>query len=82
MAAVLALITKLEPKALERVAVATTRWIVEDETSDIEGLVRDATGGGASPYYTPTSAWRAQGLRGCRPTRRDMLRRVWGPAAH
>jgi uncharacterized protein (TIGR00303 family) len=56
MAAVLTLIAKLEPKALERVAVATTRWIVEDKTSDIEGLVRDATGGRGVPIlYTDFS---------------------------
>jgi uncharacterized protein (TIGR00303 family) len=66
MAAVLALITRLEPEALERVAVATTRWIVEDKTSDIGGLVRDATRGRGVPIlYTDYSmeGSRFEGLR-------------------
>ncbi|WP_236698126.1 nicotinate mononucleotide-dependent phosphoribosyltransferase CobT [Pyrodictium occultum] len=41
MAAVLAILSRAEPKALERVAVATTPWIIRDGTADLLGLVRD-----------------------------------------
>ena len=45
MAAVLAIMKAVDPEALEsgRVAVGTTRWIVEDKSSDLEGLVREVS---------------------------------------
>ena len=39
MAAVLAILKELAPDALGNVAIGTTRWIVEDRSSDIVGLV-------------------------------------------
>ncbi|MEL9929915.1 MAG: TIGR00303 family protein [Sulfolobales archaeon] len=41
MAAVLAILRRLEADLRGRVAVGTTRWIIKDESSDIIGLVRD-----------------------------------------
>ncbi len=41
MCAVLAILKKLGAELRERVAIGTTRWIVEDPSSDIEGLVMD-----------------------------------------
>ena len=40
MTAVLALINALEPKALCNVAVGTTRWVTQDKSSDITGIVK------------------------------------------
>jgi uncharacterized protein (TIGR00303 family) len=39
MAAVLALVNGSNPEVLGNVAVGTTRWIVNDQTSDLKGLV-------------------------------------------
>jgi uncharacterized protein (TIGR00303 family) len=39
MAAVLAVVNALNPDVLGNVAVGTTRWIVNDKTSDLKGLV-------------------------------------------
>jgi uncharacterized protein (TIGR00303 family) len=39
MTAVLALINALNPEALYNVAIGTTRWVINDETSDISGIV-------------------------------------------
>jgi uncharacterized protein (TIGR00303 family) len=39
MAAVLAVVKALKPEVLGNVAIGTTRWIVEDKTSDMKGLV-------------------------------------------
>ncbi|MDR2700521.1 MAG: TIGR00303 family protein [Nitrososphaerota archaeon] len=39
MTAVLALINALNPEALCNVAVGTTRWVINDATSDISGIV-------------------------------------------
>ena len=39
MGAVLALVNFLEPSIVDNLAIGTTRWIVEDETSDLEGIV-------------------------------------------
>jgi uncharacterized protein (TIGR00303 family) len=39
MAAVLAVVNGLNPKVLGNVAIGTTRWIVNDKTSDINGIV-------------------------------------------
>ncbi|MCW4035543.1 MAG: TIGR00303 family protein [Candidatus Bathyarchaeota archaeon] len=39
MAAVLAVVTALNPDVLENVAIGTTRWIIQDETADLTGLV-------------------------------------------
>ena len=39
MAAVLAVVNASNPEVLENVAIGTTKWIVNDETSDINGLV-------------------------------------------
>jgi uncharacterized protein (TIGR00303 family) len=39
MTAVLALINALEPKALCKVAVGTTRWVAKDKSSDICGII-------------------------------------------
>ena len=65
MAAVATLVSKLRPEALEGIALATTRWIVEDRTSDIVGLVGDATGGRVPILYTTFSfaGSRFEGLR-------------------
>ena len=42
MLAVAALIAALEGReALERVAIATTRWVVEDPAADVRGLATD-----------------------------------------
>jgi len=41
MCAVLAILKKMGIDLRNRVAIGTTRWIVEDPSSDIEGLVRD-----------------------------------------
>jgi NaMN:DMB phosphoribosyltransferase len=40
MTAVLSVINALEPKALCNVAVGTTRWVAQDKTSDICGIVK------------------------------------------
>ena len=40
MGAVLSLLKGLEPDALENVAIGTTRWILEDSSSDLVGLVK------------------------------------------
>lgn len=45
MAAVLAILRAVEPQILERVAVATTPWVVHDRSSDLLGLVRDMAPG-------------------------------------
>jgi uncharacterized protein (TIGR00303 family) len=39
MTAILATINSLNPKVLCNVAIGTTRWIVEDKTSDLKGIV-------------------------------------------
>jgi uncharacterized protein (TIGR00303 family) len=39
MAAVLAVVNALNPDVIGNVAVGTTRWIVNDQTSDLKGLV-------------------------------------------
>ena len=39
MAAVLAVVKSMEPKALENVALGTTRWIIKDPTADMVGIV-------------------------------------------
>jgi len=39
MAAVLAVVTASNPDVLENVAIGTTRWIIQDETADLTGLV-------------------------------------------
>jgi uncharacterized protein (TIGR00303 family) len=39
MTAILATISALNPKVLGNVAIGTTRWIVEDKTSDLKGIV-------------------------------------------
>lgn len=39
MAAVLAIINKLNSHVLGKVAIGTTRWIVSDKTSDLKGIV-------------------------------------------
>ena len=39
MAAVLAVVNAVNPDVLDNVAVGTTRWIVNDKTSDLKGLV-------------------------------------------
>jgi uncharacterized protein (TIGR00303 family) len=40
MTAVLAVINAMQPKALENVAIGTTRWVTSDKNSDIQGLVK------------------------------------------
>jgi uncharacterized protein (TIGR00303 family) len=40
MAAVLAVIYALEPKALCNVAIGTTRWVAKDKSSDICGIIK------------------------------------------
>jgi uncharacterized protein (TIGR00303 family) len=39
MAAVLALVNALSPEVLCNVAIGTTRWVVEDKSSDLKGIV-------------------------------------------
>jgi uncharacterized protein (TIGR00303 family) len=39
MSAVLAVINALNPNVLGNVAIGTTRWITEDQTSDLKGLI-------------------------------------------
>ena len=39
MTAIAAIVKTLEPKSTENVAIATTRWITEDKTSDIKAIV-------------------------------------------
>ncbi len=39
MCGILSVISKIAPKVLENVVIGTTRWIVEDKTADIVGLV-------------------------------------------
>ena len=39
MAAVLAVVNALEPNVLDNVAIGTTKWIINDKTSDINGIV-------------------------------------------
>jgi uncharacterized protein (TIGR00303 family) len=39
MTSVLAVVNALNPKVLGNVAIGTTRWIVEDKTSDLKGIV-------------------------------------------
>jgi len=39
MTAVLTVVKALDQKAVENVAIGTTRWIIEDKTSDIRGIV-------------------------------------------
>ena len=43
MAAVAAALHRLHPQALGEMMIATTRWIVQDETSDINFLVQAAS---------------------------------------
>jgi uncharacterized protein (TIGR00303 family) len=45
MVAVAALIAALEPDALRRVAIGTTRWVVTDPAADVAGLARDVEPG-------------------------------------
>jgi len=40
MAAVLSIVKGMEPAALKNVALGTTRWILNDKTSDLRGLVK------------------------------------------
>jgi NaMN:DMB phosphoribosyltransferase len=40
MSAVLAIIKALRPEIMQNLAIATTRWVVNDRHSDIVGLVR------------------------------------------
>jgi uncharacterized protein (TIGR00303 family) len=40
MAAVLAVVKAMEPAALEKVALGTTRWIIKDPTADLVGIVK------------------------------------------
>lgn len=40
MAAVLSIVKGMEPSALRNVCLGTTRWILNDKTSDIRGLVK------------------------------------------
>jgi uncharacterized protein (TIGR00303 family) len=39
MSAVLAIVNALNPKILGNVAIGTTRWIMEDKTSDLKGII-------------------------------------------
>jgi uncharacterized protein (TIGR00303 family) len=39
MAAILAILKKLKPDVLEKVAIGTTRWIIQDKTSNLNSLV-------------------------------------------
>ena len=39
MTAILAIVNALNPRVLSNVAIGTTRWIVEDKTSDLKGIV-------------------------------------------
>lgn len=39
MTAILAVINSLNAKILENVAIGTTRWIIEDKTADLKGIV-------------------------------------------
>jgi uncharacterized protein (TIGR00303 family) len=39
MTAILAIINALNPKVLGNIAIGTTRWIIEDKTSDLKGIV-------------------------------------------
>jgi uncharacterized protein (TIGR00303 family) len=41
MSAVLAVVNALNPNILGNVAVGTTRWIINDKTSDLKGLVSE-----------------------------------------
>lgn len=40
MAAVMAIVKGLAPNVLENVALGTTRWIVEDKSSDVRGIIK------------------------------------------
>ncbi len=44
MAAVAALLYSMSPKSLQQAGIATTRWIVEDKTSDIRSIVHRSSG--------------------------------------
>ncbi len=50
MAAPLAILARLESKAIESIAVGTTKWIVEDPSSDIVGLIGDVAPGVTLTY--------------------------------
>lgn len=39
MTAILAIISSIEPKILERIAIGTTRWIISDDKTDLKGIV-------------------------------------------
>ena len=39
MSAILAAVNVLNPKILSNVAIGTTRWIIEDKSSDLKGIV-------------------------------------------
>ena len=39
MAAVLAVVKGMDPSVLKTVAIGTTRWILNDRSSDIRGLL-------------------------------------------
>ncbi len=39
MTAVLAIVNALNPRVLENVAIGTTRWIINDKTADLNGIV-------------------------------------------
>ncbi|MFX1297996.1 MAG: nicotinate mononucleotide-dependent phosphoribosyltransferase CobT [Promethearchaeota archaeon] len=41
MAAVVSIISVLEEPALENIAIGTTRWLIEDRSSDLQGLIKE-----------------------------------------
>jgi uncharacterized protein (TIGR00303 family) len=43
MGAVLAVVNALNPKILGNVAIGTTRWIIEDKTADLKGIIKQIT---------------------------------------
>ena len=63
MSAVLAVINALNPNVLGNVAIGTTRWIIEDKTSDLQGIVSQIADVPIFAANLDFSASRFSGLR-------------------
>ena len=61
MAAVLAIVKAMEPKALDNVALGTTRWIIKDPTADLVGIVKQI---GHVPVLAANLDFRPQNTKG------------------
>jgi len=63
MGAVLSLIQRIKPNALENIAIGTTGWLIEDSTSDLVGIVRQIADVPILAANLDFSSSRSDGLR-------------------